>query len=88
VADERSDVDMTERREPPAEPGSHPPIASATELAPPQKAWGAYVDHATRCDTCRSLDAGRCETAETLHRAYQAAGSEAYRQLHDGTPGR
>ena len=77
---------MEERRDGPPDGGSHPPIATGAKLAPPQEAWGAYVDHATHCEQCRSLDAGRCDRAEALYRAYQKADGEAYRQLHGGTP--
>ncbi|WP_405673326.1 hypothetical protein [Streptomyces sp. NBC_01530] len=77
---------MDERREDPAAPGSHPPITGAAKLAPPQEAWGAYVDHATHCDVCRSHDGGKCDPAETLYRAYQEADGEALRQYNRRTP--
>ena len=77
---------MDERREPPPPPGSQPPITGGAKLAPPQEAWGAYVEHATHCPNCRSLDAGRCTEADTLYRAYQKADSDALRQLHGGRP--
>jgi len=74
---------MAERRDKQPEPGTRPAlIASGTNLSPVQRAWGAYTDHATHCDTCRSLDAGSCDTAETLYRAYRATEDDAYRQVH------
>lgn len=89
VADEES-VDMEQRKDEQAQPESGPPssglIASGAELAPPQEAWGAYVDHATHCQGCRSLDVGRCEEAATLYRAYQEADAEALRQFRRGAP--
>jgi len=73
---------MDERREPPAEPGSGPSQAAAgTRLSPLQEAWGAYVEHATHCQICRSLDAGRCDTADKLWRAYQVQSEQAYRDV-------
>lgn len=77
---------MDERRDPPPQPESHPLIASGAKLAPPQEAWGAYVEHATHCNNCRSREGGRCAEAETLYLAYQKADGEAFRQLHHGRP--
>ncbi|MFI6560425.1 hypothetical protein [Streptomyces sp. NPDC050534] len=73
---------MTEGRDQPPEPGSHPPITGRATLSPVQEAWGAYVDHATHCSLCRSRDGGKCERAEELYGAYREADGEAFRQLH------
>ena len=78
---------MAERRDQPPEPETGPrlpAIPRGTRLSPVQEAWGAYVDHATHCDICRSPDAGHCETAETLHRAYEDIGNAAFRKLRHG----
>lgn len=75
---------MEERRDkqPGSEPGAQPPaLAAGTNLSPVQEAWGAYVEHALHCDTCRSRDAGTCETAEQLHRAYKESSNGAFRKL-------
>jgi len=56
-------------------------IASGAQLSPPQEAWGAYVDHATHCTTCRSPDDGSCVTAEALYRAYEQQGADASRKV-------
>ena len=83
MADEES-VDVDDRRdnEPAPEPGPQAPaIPAATRLSPLQESWGAYVDHATHCEICRSPDDGKCDTAESLYRAYEAQGAEAYRRL-------
>lgn len=81
---------MEQRRDEQPQPESGPPpsglIASGAQLAPPQEAWGAFLDHATHCDTCRSRDVGSCEEAEVLYRAYQKADAEAFRRLHRGAP--
>jgi hypothetical protein len=86
VADERT-VDVDERRDPPPEPGSGPPvIASVAKLSPIQQAWSDYVDHGLKCPKCRTLDAGPCGEAERLHSAFQAAGDTAFERLADETP--
>ena len=74
---------MSERREPPAQRGTHPPIATNARLSPMQEAWSAYVDHALHCPTCRSRDTGQCDDAEELHRAYQGQAGAAFRKLGD-----
>jgi hypothetical protein len=77
---------MDDRREDAPPAGTPGLIASGAQLPPPQEAWGAYVDHATHCPSCRSRDAGKCIEADTLYRAYQKADSEALRQYRRGTP--
>lgn len=76
---------MDERRDKRAdpEPGAQPPAAlpAGTRLSPVQEAWGAYVDHALHCTACRSRDAGSCETAEELHRAYKQVSDGAFKRL-------
>jgi hypothetical protein len=73
---------MEERRDPDPRPDTRRRGAvTAGRLSPLQEAWGAYVEHATHCDACRSLDAGRCEPAQQLWRAYQAQGEAAYREI-------
>lgn len=80
---------MGERRgdQPPPESGLPQPglIAGGVRLTPVQESWGAFIEHATHCDDCRSLDAGPCLTADALYRAYQEADSEAFRRYR-GTP--
>ncbi|MFC5634766.1 hypothetical protein [Streptomyces bullii] len=79
---------MDERRDSRPDSESRPLIAAAaSELAPPQKAWSAYVQHATRCHTCRSRD-GRCSESEQLYKAWQAKADDAYRQVADGQSAR
>lgn len=79
---------MDERRDPQPDSGTGPPVIAsiAGELTPMQKAWGAYVDHATKCGQCRSLGAGPCGEAERLHGAYEIAGETAFEKLADETP--
>lgn len=78
---------MDERRDPQPDAGTGPPvIASVAKLSPIQQAWSDYVDHATNCGQCRSLDGGRCGDAERLHGAYQVAGEQAFDRLADETP--
>lgn len=73
---------MDERKDPPPPEDSAPrAVAAASRLSPIQQAWGDYVDHATRCPICRSVDGGRCDDAERLHHAYEAEGKTAYRRL-------
>jgi len=80
---------MDDRRDPPAEYESGLPpsglIASGAHLTPPQEAWGAYVEHATHCPSCRSRDAVKCTEAEDLYSAYQKADGEALRRYNRGT---
>jgi hypothetical protein len=83
VADERS-VDMAQPTNPPPEPGSAEPdliVSVGGDLSLPQQAWGRYVGHATTCPRCRSLDAGKCDDAERLHRAYIDISDDAFEQL-------
>jgi hypothetical protein len=73
MADEPGAVDVDERRDPPPQPVTRPPvIVSGARLSPLQQAWSDYVDHTTRCDHCRDVDRDRCETSEELYRAYRA----------------
>lgn len=73
---------MDEVTDQPPERGSHPPIPAArARLSPVQEAWGAYVDHATHCTTCRSPDDGSCVTAEALYRTYEQQGANASRKV-------
>lgn len=73
---------MDERRDRPPPAGTQPAlIASATELAPPQEAYGAYTRHALACDRCRDIDRGRCSEGERLWRNYHAISDRAFRQL-------
>jgi hypothetical protein len=79
---------MEERRDQQPPPVTRPPViaSTASRLSPVQEAWGAYVEHTTHCDNCRSLDGGRCAESDTLYRSYRQADSDAYRQLHHGAP--
>jgi len=77
---------VDERREPPPEPVTRPPvIVSAARLSPLQQAYSRYVTHTTECPGCRDIDSGRCEESERLWHAYRAQGDEAYRRLSGGT---
>lgn len=81
---------MDERRDPPAEPGSHPAIAGG-ELPAAQRAHIDYSDHVNgtkttpRCPRCSDIDRGRCDTGQQLWRDWNAACEEAYRRLNDAT---
>jgi hypothetical protein len=78
---------MNERRDPQPDPGSDGRIVSAAgRLTPIQQAWSDYVTHGLKCPRCRSIDAGKCDDAERLHRAYQEQGDQAYQRLADETP--
>lgn len=82
MANASGSVDVDEPRDQPAaEPERAPQIPASTKLSPLQEAWGAYVEHATHCPVCRSPDAGRCDEAEELYRAYEQQGDAAYRKL-------
>ena len=73
MADEPGAVDVDERREQPPEAVTRPPvIVSGAKLSPLQEAWSDYVDHAIACADCRHIGRARCETSETLYRAYRA----------------
>jgi hypothetical protein len=74
---------MDERRDPPPADESSRPVAAGVHLSPLQEAYAAYVDHATRCDSCRSLRASECDMAGELWRAYRASGAEAFRRLRE-----
>jgi len=78
---------MDERRDEQPPPVTRPPViaSTASRLSPLQEAWSAYVGHATHCPKCRSRDAGRCDTAEQLYRAYDEQGDSATRRLADGS---
>lgn len=78
---------MDERREPPPQPVTRPPVivSGAAKLSPLQEAWGRYVDHTTGCSHCRDIDRGRCEKSEGLWQAYRDQENEAYRRLNGGT---
>ncbi|CAM5671555.1 hypothetical protein [Streptomyces coeruleorubidus] len=73
---------MDEGRDTPAATGSRPAIAAKVRLTPVQEAWGAYVQHTTRCPVCRSRD-GQCAESERLHRAWRVEDADAHRQLSD-----
>ncbi|MFD9465306.1 hypothetical protein [Streptomyces sp. NPDC060027] len=71
---------MEERRDQPPDAVTRPPvIVSGARLSPLQQAWSRYVAHTTRCDHCRDVDRGRCETSERLYVEYQAHDEAAYR---------
>lgn len=77
---------MDERRDPTGAPDSGVPVIAVSPLSPVQQAWSNYVTHATACEQCRSLDAGKCDDAERLWRAYQKTGNEACDRMADGGP--
>lgn len=53
----------------------------AGQLSPVQQAYSRYATHALACPVCRDVDRGSCGTADTLWRAYQEAGQQAYQRL-------
>ncbi|BBC29969.1 hypothetical protein SGFS_012630 [Streptomyces graminofaciens] len=73
------------RPEPPPESGPDA-IAGASRLSPVQQAWSDYVGHSLRCGTCRSIDGGKCGTADMLYGAYQEQGANAYGRLAEEAP--
>lgn len=82
---------MDDRRDPPAEPGSHPSIAGAT-LPTAQQAHLDYNRHieggdgVRGCQRCSDVDRDRCAEGDRLWEAWDKAIGEAYRQLHPGRP--
>jgi hypothetical protein len=77
---------MAQPTNPPPKPGSNQPdliVSIGGDLSLPQQAWGRYVGHATTCPRCRSHDAGKCDDAERLHRAYLDISDDAFEQLAD-----
>jgi hypothetical protein len=73
---------MGERRDPQPGPGSgKPALAAVVRLSPLQEAWGRFVEHATRCEICRSVDTDPCRTAGSLYRAFEEMSTDAFRRL-------
>jgi len=84
MADERSDVDMDERRDPPPGDASRPPLAVGVGRLPPtRQAWSRYVTHASKCDACLDVDK-RCDDGEAHYRAWQRVAGQALDELADG----
>jgi hypothetical protein len=77
---------MKERRDPPPDGGSRPPIQGGATLPNAQQAHLDYSGHAERCQRCRDIDRGRCDQGETLWRAWNTALDDAYRRLNPGRP--
>jgi hypothetical protein len=91
MADDRS-ADMDERKDPPPEQGSRPPIAATGGLPTAQQAHIDYTAHVTgegrahRCQRCSDVDRMRCSEGERLWQAWNRALNDAYEQLHHGAP--
>ncbi|MDQ0758655.1 hypothetical protein [Streptomyces canus] len=90
MADERSDVDVDERRDPEPDDGTVRAATTAAALAagvgrlsPVQQAYSAYARHSLQCPDCRDVDRSCC-VAEELWRTYQAVGAAACQQVVDG----
>jgi hypothetical protein len=83
---------MDDRRDPPAEPGSHPLITPTGDLPTAQQAHLDYNSHVIgsaykpRCERCSDVDRGRCGEGEELWQAWNKALDAAYEQLHHGAP--
>lgn len=75
---------MDESRDQPAAPERAPLVAANSHLTPTQEAYSAWARHRLRCATCRDVDAGRCDTAEQLHRVFEELAGRALQRVVDG----
>ncbi|MFJ4808471.1 hypothetical protein [Streptomyces longwoodensis] len=69
------------REQPPTPQACARPAVGISRLSPMQQAYAAYTEHATSCGTCRDPDAGKCETAERLWKAYHETADRAFTQF-------
>lgn len=71
--------------EPRDEPAPPQPVVGAGRLPSVQETYGVWTRHCLGCARCRDVDAGRCDTADRLWRAYQVANDRACKELNETT---